>query len=107
MKKAILLLILIVIWHTATYAQVEAISSYTKKTYMILMRDGVKLFTVVLSPSNQTGLFPILIQRTPYGSDNQRKQDSTLTVKQFGSLESMARGVYIFVIQDIRGKFKS
>ena len=107
MKKAILLLILIVIWHTATYAQVEAISSYTKKTYMILMRDGVKLFTVVLSPSNQTGLFPILIQRTPYGSDNQRKQDSTLTVKQFGSLESMARGGYIFVIQDIRGKFKS
>lgn len=107
MKKAILLLILIVIWHTATYAQVEAISSYTKKTYMIPMRDGVKLFTVVLSPSNQTGLFPILIQRTPYGSDNPRKQDSTLTVKQFGSLESMARGGYIFVIQDIRGKFKS
>ena len=33
-------------------AQKDTVASYTKKTYMVPMRDGVKLFTVVLSPTN-------------------------------------------------------
>lgn len=107
MKKAIFAVILIVIWHPATYAQPEAINSYSKKTYMIPMRDGVKLFTVVLSPNTKNSHYPILIQRTPYGSDFRIEGDSAITVAHFGALGSMAAGGYIFVFQDIRGKFKS
>ncbi len=107
MKKAILLILLLVILCKGIYAQVETISSYTKKTYMIPMRDGVKLFTVVLSPTNNTKPFPLLIQRTPYGADFPLQEDSTLNIELFGSRESMAKEGYIFVGQDIRGKFKS
>jgi uncharacterized protein len=107
MKKSILLVLLFVSLYTGIYAQQESISSYTKKTYMIPMRDGVKLFTVVFSPTNSVKQFPLLIHRTPYGSDSPLKEDSTLNVSQFGPLEPMAKEGYIFVYQDVRGKFKS
>ena len=46
---------------------------------MIPMRDGVKLFTVILSPVDaKTGL-PVLIQRTPYGADFPMPDDTTIT----------------------------
>jgi len=70
------------------------------------MRDGVKLFTVVLAPLQKSGSFPILMERTPYGADFQLK-DSTLRADQLGSWSSMAKEGYIFVFQDIRGKYKS
>ncbi len=41
------------------------ISAYTKKVYMIPVRDGIKLNTVVYAPANDTATYPILIQRTP------------------------------------------
>jgi putative CocE/NonD family hydrolase len=83
------------------------ITTYVKKTYMVPMRDGVKLFTVVLTPENCDKKFPVLIQRTPYGADFPVKEDSTIKVEWLGSLRSMAEGGYIFVFQDVRGKFKS
>jgi putative CocE/NonD family hydrolase len=107
MKKTFLLVLLLVGWCIVISAGEEAISSYTKKTYMIPMRDGVKLFTVVLSPTDNTNSFPVLIQRTPYGADFPLEEDSTLNIELFGSFESMAEEGYIFVYQDIRGKYKS
>jgi len=74
---------------------------------MIPMRDGVKLFTVVLSPADNSKPFPLLLHRTPYGADLPLKGDSALSAESFGALEPMAREGYIFVYQDIRGKFKS
>jgi putative CocE/NonD family hydrolase len=84
-----------------------AISSYTKKTYMIPMRDGVKLFTVLLVPTNYNNPSPFLIERTPYGADFPLKEDSSVSVNKMGFYKSMAVEGYIFVFQDIRGKFKS
>ena len=106
MKKLVFIVILISL-STAIYAQTDTISSYTKKTYMIPMRDGVKLFTVVLAPTQATRPLPFLIQRTPYGSDFPLPEDSTLVLQHMGSLQPMAREGYIFVFQDMRGKFKS
>ena len=74
-----------------------------KKTFMIPMRGGVKLFTVVLSPSNTTTALPILIQRTPYGADLPNGFDP-LKISYIGT---MGKEGYIFVFQDMRGKFKS
>ena len=84
-------------------AQDDSTLSYSKKTYMIPMRDGVKLFTVVYSPAGDAAGYPILIQRTPYGAD---KPDD-YSVLNVSYLSALAKGGYIFVFQDIRGKFKS
>ncbi len=44
---------------------------------MVAMRDGAKLFTLVLTPKNAKGPLPILLQRTPY--DASRKLGSRAT----------------------------
>jgi putative CocE/NonD family hydrolase len=88
-------------------ASPEIFTTYIKKTCMIPMRDGVKLFTVVLSPKDCDIDLPLLIQRTPYGANISVNEDSTINTDALGSLRSMAEEGYIFVIQDVRGKFKS
>jgi putative CocE/NonD family hydrolase len=85
----------------------EKIITYVKKTYMIPMRDGIKLFTVVLSPQECKKKLPVLIQRTPYNAEYSDMEDSTLNAGSFGWMQSMAEEGYIFVYQDIRGKYKS
>lgn len=108
MKKSVLLIIFFVIQAGIIFAQSDTIISLTKKTYMVPMRDGVRLFTVVLYPTNYTRPVPILILRTPYGSDFSLKEDSTLDVNRLPSnYAGMAKEGYIFVAQDMRGKFKS
>src|SRR3954463_8196985 len=101
--RRILLLLILTINYTLLIAQPSTIKSYTKKTYMVPMRDGVKLYTVVLSPVGATAPVPILIERTPYGAD--MPDDADLT--RWPYLGAMAREGYIFVFQDIRGKYKS
>lgn len=73
---------------------------YTRRDTMIPMRDGVKLYTVYYTP-NTTSSVPILIQRTPYGSADFQSPDKIPYVKD------MAAEGYIFVKQDIRGRYKS
>ena len=77
---------------------------YTKQEHMIPMRDGVKLFTAVYLPRDTTKKYPILIKRTPYavspyGAD---KFPSSL-----GPSEHFVKSGYIFVNQDVRGRFMS
>ncbi|MEO5894058.1 MAG: CocE/NonD family hydrolase [Ferruginibacter sp.] len=93
---------------TIIFAQADTVVSLTKKTYLVPMRDGVKLFTVVLYPTNYTKPVPLLIMRTPYGADFPLKEDSTLNIDGLpGYYSTMAKEGYIFVFQDMRGKFKS
>jgi len=81
----------------------QPLPTYQKKTYMVPMRDGVKLFTVVMAPANSPTALPFLVQRTPYGAQVPDNFDIT----QYPYLSAMAKEGYIFVFQDIRGKFKS
>ena len=71
------------------------------------MRDGIKLFTVVLAPAQSAKPCPFLIQRTPYGSDFPLPEGASIPVGKMGSFQPMAAAGYIFVFQDMRGKFKS
>lgn len=73
---------------------------YTRHEAMIPMRDGVKLYTVYYTP-NTTDPVPILIERTPYGSEDFSSPDKSSYVKP------LAEEGYIFVMQDIRGRYKS
>ena len=74
---------------------------YSRQEVMIPMRDGVKLNTVIFTPKEQTAPLPFLLSRTPYGvSDNSSPEKSQYT-------SDMAADGYIFVFQDIRGRYKS
>jgi putative CocE/NonD family hydrolase len=75
---------------------------------MIPMRDGIKLFTVILSPQSAKKPLPILIIRTPYGANMTIPDDTVITINSDNfNYYYMAREGYIFVFQDIRGKYKS
>ena len=79
-------------------------TNYTKFEYRIPVRDGVKLFTTVYSPNDRSETYPILLFRTPYsvrpyGADRYRER--------LGPYGEMAREGYIFVYQDVRGKYMS
>src|SRR6478735_5337317 len=90
------------------YSQAKGKAFYRKTTAMIPMRDGVKLFTVICTPVFDTKTaFPILIERTPYGADFPVTNDSSLSFSGYAYIASMAEEGYIFVFQDIRGKYKS
>ena len=70
---------------------------YTRTETMIPMRDGVKLYTVIFTPENQSEPLPIMMQRTPYSVERS-------TPYRWAEMSSMG---YIFVHQDIRGRHKS
>ena len=98
MKKGWMLLLLLS-WLTP-YAQY---ATYSKTTAMIPMRDGVKLFTSIYSPVNIAEPLPILLRRTPYGALTM----DTVNMAAQPYYHELATSGYIFVFQDIRGKFKS
>jgi hypothetical protein len=85
------------------FSQVDNISTYKHTTAMIPMRDGKKLFTTILTPVNASKPIPILLIRTPYGAE--RPDD--FNILDWAYVADMAKEGYIFVIQDIRGKYKS
>jgi len=66
------------------------------------MRDGVKLFAVALIPKNSSGSLPIMLVRTPYSAANVFRTDSVP-----GGYKELAEDGYIFVAEDIRGRFAS
>ena len=79
-------------------------SHYTKREVMIPMRDGVRLFTSIYEPKDHSQKYPIMLDRTPYtvapyGADKFK----TL----LGPNELFAGEGYIFVYQDVRGRWMS
>ncbi len=68
---------------------------------MIPVRDGVHLQTAILTPINQPGPLPILFRRTPYGVPDKAPEQIP------ASLKELAQDGYIFVFQNLRGRFKS
>jgi putative CocE/NonD family hydrolase len=79
-------------------------SAYAKTESPIAMRDGTKLFTAVYTPRDQSKTYPILLIRTPYsiapyGPD--KYKDS------LGPSPAFAKDGFIFVYQDVRGRFMS
>jgi putative CocE/NonD family hydrolase len=75
---------------------------FERREARIPMRDGVELFTVILVPRNATGPLPVLLSRTPYGTDG---WGGTYNVR-VAFQELMADG-YVLVFQNIRGQHQS
>jgi putative CocE/NonD family hydrolase len=74
---------------------------YNKKEAMIPMRDGVKLHTVIFTPKQPSEKLPFLMLRTPYGVEGYPSPE------KFSYIKDMADDGYIFVFQDIRGRYFS
>ena len=74
---------------------------YQRSEVMIPMRDGIKLHAVILKPADIAAPLPILIQRTPYGVDG------TTRASFFAQRPELARDGYIYVGEDIRGRYES
>jgi len=72
---------------------------------MIPMRDGIKLYTIILSPKNMTDALPILLERTPYNAASKLGGSASNIEVMFGN--RFIGKKYIYVYQDIRGRFNS
>jgi len=82
--------------------------NYDVREVMIPMRDGVKLYTVIVSPKGVTNA-PIVLTRTPYNASGRAKRsDSDQLINRLPEADELfVRDGYIRVYQDIRGKYKS
>jgi len=103
MNKNIFILVLYVLFCLPAFSQTDNITAYKKMEVMIPMRDGIKLFTTIFTPVNASQPVPFLIQRTPYSAT----RDDNFNILELTYVANMAREGYIFVIQDVRGKYKS
>ncbi|NHA05208.1 CocE/NonD family hydrolase [Mucilaginibacter sp. HC2] len=107
MKKIYSLFVLLLLCSINAFAQSDYVKEhFTKKEVYITMRDGIKLFTAIYTPKDASAKnkYPIMMQRTcysvaPYGED---KYPARL-----GPSEIMMKEGYIFVFQDVRGRWKS
>jgi len=77
---------------------------YTKHEFKVRMRDGALLFTSIYTPKDTTRAYPVMMQRTPYsvapyGIDNYRTA--------LGPSPAFQNEVFIFVYQDVRGRYMS
>ena len=75
--------------------------AFSFEEVMIPMRDGVHLQTVILTPTDRSGPLPILFRRTPYGVPDGPISQVPSNFKE------LAQDGYIYVIQNLRGRFKS
>jgi len=74
---------------------------FTATRAMIPMRDGVKLHTAIFTPKKAQAPLPFLLMRTPYGAPS-----SPLPLA-FEPYKELVEEGYIFVFQDIRGRYQS
>ncbi|MEN3354178.1 MAG: uncharacterized protein V7640_2336 [Betaproteobacteria bacterium] len=87
----------------------------TESDVMIAMRDGVRLATDVHRPARDgapvSGAFPVLVERTPYGKNNETVRERTARDPRPMRREEVAAYFvhhgYIVVIQDLRGRYRS
>lgn len=81
-----------------------SLANYTKHEYQIPMRDGVKLFTQVYIPKDTSQQYPFLLFRTPYSIRHYGPRNYRGAL---GPNNMYAEEGFIFVYQDVRGKFQS
>ena len=117
LRSSLLLLFALLLWGTASFSQNASAAEtpleqamayiaahYDKQETYLPMRDGVRLFTSIYTPKDQSRPYPMLMMRTPY------------SVAPYGAdqyPERLARYLhlveagYIFVMQDVRGRYLS
>ncbi len=108
MKKITAVLLLCLFFRQVS-AQINVDSAYVKANYQkfeyqIPMRDGKKLFTSVYMPKDQTKKYPLMMDRTPYSV---APYGADLYKRSLGPSPLFLQDGYIFVYQDVRGRWMS
>lgn len=114
MRKTSSLFLLILFSVASTYAQLKVETppeheqwvrtNYTKHEYMVPMRDGVKLYTQVYTPTFTKEKLPFLMMRTPYKVSPYNSHEYR---KKLGPYPEFDKEGFIFVFQNVRGRFLS
>lgn len=105
--RLILLYLVAIICVRPLGAQVEGsfpATHYDKQEVTISMRDGVDLFTVIYTPKDKSKTYPILMKRTPYSC---RPYGEDQYPDLLGPNRYLMQDGYIFVYQDVRGRWMS
>ena len=84
-------------------------NNYVKENFIkidtnIVMRDGIKLKTIIYIPKDETEKYPFLIERTPYSAG---PYGDTAFANRIGPNTNLMQDKYIFVYQDVRGRYMS
>ena len=105
MKRSLLIAMLMLCPNTSFGQGIEHIKAhYTKYEYRIPMRDGKKLFTSVYVPKDESKKYPIMLTRTPY---NVKPYGVDQYKSDLGPSPLFGKAGYIFVYQDVRGRWMS
>lgn len=95
-------------WMESSFAQGDRgayiDANYTKSEHRIPMRDGTELFTAIYSPKDKSREYPIMLKRTPYSC---RPYGPEAKSNRIGNSKYMEEDGYIFVVQDVRGRWNS
>lgn len=78
--------------------------NYIKSEHRIPMRDGITLFTAIYRPRDDSQDYPIMLCRTPYSC---RPYGEDAYRSRIGPSPTMMEEKYIFVYQDVRGRWMS
>ncbi len=78
--------------------------NYIKIDTTIAMRDGIRLYTVIYLPKDGNQKYPFLIERTPYSVSPYGEKNYP---DKIGPNEALMHEKYIFVYQDVRGRYMS
>ena len=101
MRRAVFATLIVAAFISESSAQQANVSErYVMQDVMIPTRDGTKLHTRVLTPRAQSGPLPFIMERTPYGIGSALQRLN-------GQFRELAEDNYIFVFQDIRGRYGS
>ena len=78
---------------------------FTVREEMVPMRDGVKLYTLILTPTHASGPLPVLLERTPYDASRALGTSTTRLSVTLGAKD--LGGGFVLAVQDLRGRFRS
>ena len=79
-------------------------ANYDKSEHMVPMRDGAELYTIVYTPRFAADPVPVMLFRTPYSIAPYEPGEYR---NPLGPSAEFDRAGYVFVFQDVRGKFRS
>ncbi len=100
--RRFVLLLLVSSLLSCPVAQAQQDVGFERRELTIPMRDGVRLFAVALIPKSSHQPLPLLLIRTPFGAEREFRSDQVPL-----QYRELAEDGYIFVTEDIRGRFKS
>jgi putative CocE/NonD family hydrolase len=110
--KKVLLILLFALYFASVHAQTPQAAQdslyirehYTKMEKYITMRDGKRLFASIYLPKDQSKKYPVLMTRTPYTVAPYGEKEFRKTL---GQNMLFAKAGYIFVYEDVRGRWMS